>query len=737
MKVSGFRFAVLVFSVFSLCILYILSSVPDRVQAATTLTPRPLAAPLTRPLARYATAAQTLREGDLQAARQLLEQVARRYPDEAVRARLLAGFYAWEAGEDQLAEELLGQVSVPGGELEDWRLFLLAESARENGDGEVAIAALDRLIADCPDSPLRARAFLEAAELYLEQGDERRTLELIDGARREEIGGEEEIELDNLAWKIGQRLDDEEIRREAARRLLVAAPLKAGALGVASTFRAVDGSIDWNRVLSSGEVKRRARSFLTVERLTAALDTLENVPETERDTEWHLLKARVLTESSRVSDALSVLDAVAPRDEAEEAELEWERTLATARAGRAGVERRAMLEASHRHLSNVIRLGADERLSTPELRDLYEDFLEAGLFDQAMDTLRILRRIDARDTTGARELWEKGWEAYGRNNLDRAVTYWTQLADIYPGQGDAQRGLYWTARAYERLGSPGRAQALYRDLTASSDTTDFYRRQAMERLGVPPVSSSIALARAAAPWPADPALQRAKRLSDLGLDKLAGREMDLVEKGADPRDLLALKALVMGRQGKRREGIALLRQAFPALGGPRQSTVPEEVLLAYYPLEYGDAIRAQARANGLSPALIAGIIRQESAFDPRATSPVGARGLMQIMPATAQEMSQRLDRPFPAKGLYDPEYSIELGSAYVRQLLKMFDGNVELALAGYNGGPNRIRRMWEEAGPGAQLDDFVENMDLDESRDYVKRILVLADSYRQLYPSTS
>ena len=86
-------------------------------------------------------------------------------------------------------------------------------------------------------------------------------------------------------------------------------------------------------------------------------------------------------------------------------------------------------------------------------------------------------------------------------------------------------------------------------------------------------------------------------------------------------------------------------------------------------------------------------------------------------------------------GLYDPATSVRLGSAYFRELLDRFDGNVELALASYNGGPNRIQRLWTEKGPDAQLADFVETLDLDESRNYVKRILVLADSYRQLYPS--
>ena len=78
---------------------------------------------------------------------------------------------------------------------------------------------------------------------------------------------------------------------------------------------------------------------------------------------------------------------------------------------------------------------------------------------------------------------------------------------------------------------------------------------------------------------------------------------------------------------------------------------------------------------------------------------------------------------------------MRLGSAYFRELIDDFDGNVELALASYNGGPNRIQRLWTKSGPNPRLDDFLETLNLDESRNYVKRILVLADSYRQLYPS--
>jgi soluble lytic murein transglycosylase len=310
------------------------------------------------------------------------------------------------------------------------------------------------------------------------------------------------------------------------------------------------------------------------------------------------------------------------------------------------------------------------------------------------------------------------------------------LAEVYPEGGDAQRGRYWQARALAELGRRDEAHALFRQLVATSDTSDFYSRQALAGLGetAPPATAEISQAKAG-PWPAEPVLRRAKLLIDLGLDQLAGREIELVAAKANPREVVALKGLILCRKGDQRSGLVLLRDAYPALGGPYQASVPAEVLFAYYPLIYGDQIRECARATGLPGFLIAGIIRQESAFDPRASSPVGARGLMQLMPLTAREMAQKVGVPYAPERLYDPNVSLRLGSVYFRELLDRFGGNVELALASYNGGPNRIQRLWAEQGPNPQLADFLETLNLDESRNYVKRILVLADSYRQLYPA--
>ena len=708
------------------------------------VTPRRPASPSPE---RYGAAAAALRKGNLQEARQLVADLAEEQRAETAGASLVEGLYAHVAGEEDLAYELLaaaGSADGMAGALEDWRLLLLGEEAVERGEPEAARAAFARLLAGHPASPLRAEAFVAAAELARRHQRDDEVLDLVELARGEELSAGAAVRLEELAWEIGRERNDPAVQLEAARRLFVDAPFTASALGVTAASTAF-GSADRDRLLSPGEIKQRAYSFLDNGRLpAAAVITLDGLPEAERDVEWHLLKAQALTETRRPSAALDLLTGLATDRPALAARLEWERAVAAAdlaeRAGGARrAERRRLLDAARRHLERIadhpVALPAEAAPSIEALQDLYDDFMAAGLLDGATAALRLLRRVDPSDTTGASDLWKRGWSAYRRADRAGAVAAWRALAAIYPETNDAQRGRYWTARALEESGQRGPARGLYEEIVAASDTADFYGRQALVRLGGRPAElRRAALGGSTEPWPADPRLQRTKLLVDLGLDELAEREMELLDGDASARDLLALEALVLSHQGDRRRAIPMLRQAFPALGGPQQDAVPLEVLRAYYPLDYVDAICREAREHGLPEHLVAGIIRQESAFDPRATSPVGARGLMQLMPPTARDVARRLDMRYDPALLYEPEVSVRMGSAYFRQVLDRFGGNVELALAGYNGGPNRIRRMWSEAPPGTDLDEFVETLELDESRDYVKRILILADSYRQLYP---
>jgi len=106
-----------------------------------------------------------------------------------------------------------------------------------------------------------------------------------------------------------------------------------------------------------------------------------------------------------------------------------------------------------------------------------------------------------------------------------------------------------------------------------------------------------------------------------------------------------------------------------------------------YPLAYEDIIQKYAKENNISPYLVAAVIFQESHYNPEATSRVGARGLMQIMPATGNAIAQRMGyQGYTPDKLYDPETNIRFGSFYLKELLDQYHGNTEVALAAYNGG---------------------------------------------------
>jgi soluble lytic murein transglycosylase-like protein len=117
------------------------------------------------------------------------------------------------------------------------------------------------------------------------------------------------------------------------------------------------------------------------------------------------------------------------------------------------------------------------------------------------------------------------------------------------------------------------------------------------------------------------------------------------------------------------------------------------------PDAYDDVILEHARRNNVRQSLVRAVIQVESAFNPYARSPKGAMGLMQLMPATAQQ--------FGVKNPYDPEQNVGAGVAYLRQLLDRYDGNEELALAAYNAGPGAVDRHGESVPPYRETQQYV------------------------------
>lgn len=705
-----------------------------------------------RPLApEYTAAATAARSGGYPAAARALSRALAAAEPEAGRARVVLGLMAWEGGRADEARRLLAAGPGPQA-LEDLRLYVLAEQSSARGANAAARAALEELLRSTPDSSLRRPSLLKLAELAYAEAKVADALAWIEQGRGEPLSAAEREQFDTLAWTIGRATSDETVQREAARRLLVASPLAAARLDVAGTMVTRPGG-DWREFLSADDLLLRATALLQVEVPQGALVTLDAVPEAARNFEWSLLRARALTAAQRGPEALNELSLAAAvlaagrggtASSDQQATLELERAHAAAEA--AAVRRgRPALPAAERARLRADQLAALRRaaglatsatLKASALRELLGELEAGGEIDATIALLHELAKVAPADTVGARPLWERGWREYQAGNWSGAVGYWSELRDLYPAISYARSAYYWSGRAFEKLGDRERARTAFVELT-HADTADFYSRQAALRLAGGPATAVPERDAEREEWPTDRRIERARWLSDLALDKLAAGELDRVAGSADGRAVAALRGLVLARTGVRRESLRELRKAFPQLATAHQESVPRAALELYYPRPYADQVTRLAGERSLPASLVFGIVHQESGFDPAAKSRSGARGLMQIMPSTGKELARRLGMSFSTQRLFDPEYSLRLGTTYFRQMMGMFDNRVELALAGYNGGPGRIGRLWREQQSAGEVDRFLEGLSIVESRNYVKRILVLAESYRSLYSDLS
>ena len=161
---------------------------------------------------------------------------------------------------------------------------------------------------------------------------------------------------------------------------------------------------------------------------------------------------------------------------------------------------------------------------------------------------------------------------------------------------------------------------------------------------------------------------------------------------------------------------------------------PREFWQYLFPMPYRPELVADARAHNLDPYLVAGLIRQESEFNPDAISPAKADGLMQVRPGTGAEFARAAGiQRFTGDMLFQPEVNLKIGTAILRSMLDKNGGSLEHTLAAYNAGPNRLAE-WLTWNTYREPAEFVESIPFTETRDYVQGVLRNAEMYRRLYP---
>jgi len=148
-------------------------------------------------------------------------------------------------------------------------------------------------------------------------------------------------------------------------------------------------------------------------------------------------------------------------------------------------------------------------------------------------------------------------------------------------------------------------------------------------------------------------------------------------------------------------------------------------------LPYEINLRSEAARNQLDPMLVAGLIRQESAFESKAISHAGAIGLMQVEPSTALKLARQLKVRYARARLTDPGYNLLLGSRYLANLIQAF-GTREAALAAYNAGEDHVVE-WTTGQNYLETAEFVESIPFTETREYVQIVIRNSDAYRSIY----
>lgn len=271
---------------------------------------------------------------------------------------------------------------------------------------------------------------------------------------------------------------------------------------------------------------------------------------------------------------------------------------------------------------------------------------------------------------------------------------------------------YWYARALQKLGRAAEARLLFSELARQPG---YYGILSAEHVGIkPPYLTETPLPDHALTqqYLSRPEVVRAKALHRAGLWVEAALEWKHLMQGADSRAYYAA-ALAAKEQGliDRQIGLAI------------RATSHFDLELRY-PLVHSAEVRAASDAARIAPELTWAIIRQESRFISHAVSSAGAVGLMQLMPATAKVVAARsgMKTKPTRQTLVTPSANIELGTAFLGSLLRMYGGNTAYAAAAYNAGPGRVKK-WRARLGTTEIERFVELIPFDETRDYTKQVL--------------
>lgn len=393
------------------------------------------------------------------------------------------------------------------------------------------------------------------------------------------------------------------------------------------------------------------------------------------------------------------------------------------------------------------RLHPDSPFRLQALLAAANRYLTENKADQYEPLYRACYESFPKDKQAAGCHWKVVWVHYLRRDADATDLLRAHLR-LFPASENASAALYFLGRLAEGSRDRGAARAFY-DEIAREYPNQYYAMLARDRIAPlasvdPSPSASEFLRTVGFPQRARTTvfdasaasrarIERAKMLVSAGLKDWAETELRYGAQNGDQPHLLAMELAALIGDGKPDQAIRYIKSyAGNYLFLPIESAPPDFWHLAF-PLPYRADLERFSKQNNLDPFLMAALIRQESEFDAKVTSPANARGLTQIEPATGRELSRKLKIPqYTTAKLFQPSLNLQFGTYYLRLVTNQLGGHTEAALAAYNAGMTRAK-AWLTWGDFREPAEYVESVPFTQTRGYIQAVLRNADAYRRIY----
>lgn len=428
--------------------------------------------------------------------------------------------------------------------------------------------------------------------------------------------------------------------------------------------------------------------------------------------------AQALSRSNRTRDALAQLDSIRePESAAAQAAYQRARMTMGTTTGPATIA--ALRSVADKFASDATQASAALYL----LADLQSD---AGADDAAIAAYRELARKYPASARADDARFRAAILDFEHGRTRAAAVEFDSIVAAYPKSNERTAARYWAGRSWKAVGDPKKAATAWEAVLAEQPTS-YYAVASARQLKRTPWTPAASPEKFVASPSVDSAFARIALLERLGMDTEVRFELDALEDRAPASTEAALAVANAFRlHGDAPRAIRIANKLI------EQGDRDARVYRLAFPLVDRPELERQAKAQKLDAALVAGLIKQESSFDPRAVSVANARGLMQVLPSVGAEIAKSLRYPVWSPSLlFDPDVNLQLGTAHLAAATAQYR-DLPHVLAAYNAGDSRVDR-WSKKTSSGDAELFAEEIPFVETRDYVRVVQRNAEMYRILY----